>query len=157
MIYDPFRIAIVYRISQDFLIPSITHQTPVKERHSVLQSFRNGDYTTLVVSHVLDEGVDVPEAKIAILLSGSGSTREYIQRLGRILRKGEGNKLALLYEVIAEETTEEGIARRRKQPGNSRNQPNQLELISSKDSYSTQPQDLPRVAEDSTSYLNKSD
>ena len=68
-----------------------------------------------MVSHVLNEGVDVPEARIAVLLSGSGSTREYIQRLGRVLRKGDGNKLALLYEVIAEETTEENISRRRQQ------------------------------------------
>ncbi|MEO0868317.1 MAG: DEAD/DEAH box helicase family protein [Cyanobacteria bacterium J06642_11] len=106
--------ATVYKISQDFLIPAITHQTPVKERRQILQNFRQGDYTTIVVSHVLNEGVDVPEARVAILLSGSGSTREYIQRLGRVLRKGDGNKLALLYEVIAEETTEENIARRRK-------------------------------------------
>ncbi|NEQ51483.1 MAG: DEAD/DEAH box helicase, partial [Leptolyngbya sp. SIO3F4] len=107
--------ATVYKISQDFLIPAITHQTPVKERREILQNFRTGNYKTIVVSHVLNEGVDVPEARIAILLSGSGSTREYIQRLGRVLRKGDGNKLALLYEVIAEETTEENIARRRKQ------------------------------------------
>lgn len=107
--------ATVYNISQDFLIPAITHQTPVKERREILKNFRTGEYKTVVVSHVLNEGVDVPEARIAILLSGSGSTREYIQRLGRVLRKGDGNKLAILYEVIAEETTEENIARRRKQ------------------------------------------
>ncbi|MEM9978273.1 MAG: DEAD/DEAH box helicase family protein [Cyanobacteria bacterium P01_D01_bin.2] len=106
--------ATVYKISQDFLIPAITHQTPVKERREVLQNFRTGDYKTIVVSHVLNEGVDVPDARVAILLSGSGSTREYIQRLGRVLRKGDGNKSALLYEVIAEETTEENISRRRK-------------------------------------------
>ncbi|MEL7505647.1 MAG: DEAD/DEAH box helicase family protein [Cyanobacteria bacterium J06554_6] len=108
--------ATVYKISQDFLIPAITHQTPVKERHAVLQNFRSGDYKTIVVSHVLNEGVDVPEARIAILLSGTGSTREYIQRLGRVLRKGNGNKIAILYEVIAEETTEENISKRRQQP-----------------------------------------
>ncbi|NJN01265.1 MAG: DEAD/DEAH box helicase [Leptolyngbyaceae cyanobacterium RM1_1_2] len=107
--------ATVYRISQDFLIPAITHQTPVKERHEVLQKFRSGEYKTLVASHVLNEGVDVPEARVAILLSGSGSTREYIQRLGRVLRKGKGDKLALLYEVVAEETTEENVSRRRRQ------------------------------------------
>jgi superfamily II DNA or RNA helicase len=106
----------VYRISQDFLIPPITHQTPVKERHGVLERFRSGEYPTLVVSHVLNEGVDVPDARVAVLLSGTGSTREYIQRLGRILRKGSGQKQALLYEVIAEETSEEGVARRRRAP-----------------------------------------
>jgi superfamily II DNA or RNA helicase len=107
--------ATVYKISQDFLIPAITHQTPVKERHNILQKFRSGDYSVIVVSHVLNEGVDVPDARIAILLSGSGSVREYIQRLGRVLRKGSSGKMALLYEVIAEETSEEGVSRRRRQ------------------------------------------
>jgi superfamily II DNA or RNA helicase len=105
--------ATVYRISREFLIPAITHQTPVKERHAILQQFRDGQYKTLVASHVLNEGVDVPEASIAILLSGTGSTREYIQRLGRVLRKGSLGKRALLYEVVAEETSEEGVSRRR--------------------------------------------
>jgi superfamily II DNA or RNA helicase len=104
--------ATVYRISQAFLIPAITHKTAVKERHDILSRFRSGDYPALVTSRVLNEGVDVPEASIAIVLSGTGSTREYIQRLGRILRRGEG-KLAVLYEVIAEATSEENTSRRR--------------------------------------------
>lgn len=105
--------ATVYRISQTFLLPAITHQTKVKERHQTLQAFREGTYPTLVTSRVLNEGVDVPEASIAVVLSGTGSTREYIQRLGRILRPREG-KRAVLYEVIAEETSEEGVSRRRR-------------------------------------------
>ncbi len=106
--------ATVYRISQEFLIPAITHQTPIKERHQVLTRFRSGEYKTLVASHVLNEGVDVPDARVAILLSGTGSQREYIQRLGRVLRKGtEQNKQAILYEVIAEDTAEEGTSMRR--------------------------------------------
>jgi superfamily II DNA or RNA helicase len=105
--------AMVYRISQAFLIPAITHQTKVKERHETLQFFREGIYPRVVTSRVLNEGVDVPEANIAIVLSGTGSSREYIQRLGRILRKGEG-KLALLYEVVAENTSEENVSKRRK-------------------------------------------
>lgn len=106
--------ATVYRISQDLLIPAITHQTPVKERHEILTRFREGEYKTLVASHVLNEGVDVPDARVAIILSGTGSSREYIQRLGRVLRKGsEGHKLALLYEVVAEDTSEEGTSQRR--------------------------------------------
>jgi superfamily II DNA or RNA helicase len=107
--------ATVYRISQDFLIPAITHQTPVKERHAILTRFREGEYKTLVTSHVLNEGVDVPDAGVAILLSGTGSAREYIQRLGRILRRGsDPNKQAILYEVIAENTSEERTAERRR-------------------------------------------
>ena len=105
--------ATVYRISQSFLIPAITHQTKVKERHETLDKFRSGDYPTLVTSKVLNEGVDVPEASVAVVLSGTGSSREYVQRLGRILRKGEG-KLALLYEVVAEDTSEEGVSKRRR-------------------------------------------
>ena len=105
--------ATVYRISQAFLIPAITHQTKVKERHATLQAFRDGSYPRVVTSRVLNEGVDVPEANVAIVLSGTGSTREYIQRLGRILRRGEG-KLALLYEVVAEDTSEEGVSKRRR-------------------------------------------
>ena len=71
----------------------------------------------LVTSKVLNEGVDVPEAKVAVVLSGTGSSREYVQRLGRILRRREG-KLALLYEVVAEDTSEEGVSRRRRErPG----------------------------------------
>lgn len=107
--------ATVYRISHEFLIPAITYQTPVKERHDILTRFREGDYKTVVASHVLNEGVDVPDARVAIILSGTSSEREYIQRLGRVLRRGtDENKLALLYEVVAEDTTEEGISQRRR-------------------------------------------
>lgn len=107
--------ATVYRISQQFLIPAITHQTPVKERHDILTRFREGTYQTLVVSHVLNEGVDVPEVKIAILLSGTGSTREYVQRLGRILRRSrKSDRQAVLYEVIAADTVEEQTSQRRR-------------------------------------------
>lgn len=108
--------ATVYRISQEFLIPALTHQTPVKERHEILQRFRQGTYRTLIASHVLNEGVDVPEARIAIVLSGSGSNREYIQRLGRVLRRSTQEKTAILYEVIAQETAEEQVSKRRHTP-----------------------------------------
>jgi superfamily II DNA or RNA helicase len=104
----------VYRISQELLIPAITHQTPVKERHEILTKFKQGEYTSLVASHVLNEGVDVPAASVAIILSGTGSTREYTQRLGRVLRQGKvPNKQAILYEVIAEDTSEEATSARR--------------------------------------------
>ncbi|ELS03345.1 DNA/RNA helicase, superfamily II [Xenococcus sp. PCC 7305] len=107
--------ATVYRVSQEFLIPAITYQTPVKERHDILQRFKAGDYKTLVASHVLNEGVDVPDARIAIILSGTGSTREYIQRLGRVLRKGSTpDKQAILYEVVTEDTSEERTSQRRR-------------------------------------------
>jgi len=66
----------------------------------------------LVTSKVLNEGVNIPEASVAVVLSGSGSTREHIQRLGRILRKVP-DKEAVLYEVVTQDTTEEHISRRR--------------------------------------------
>ncbi|MFN7927202.1 MAG: DEAD/DEAH box helicase [Blastocatellia bacterium] len=102
----------VYRISEQFLIPAITHETPIKERKQWLDAFNRGEILALATSKVLNEGVNIPEAAVAIILSGSGSTREHIQRLGRILRK-QPDKEAVLYEVVTSETTEEHISQRR--------------------------------------------
>src|ERR1044071_4241115 len=102
----------VYRISEQFLIPSITHETGIKERRHWLEAFNNGEVLALATSKVLNEGVNIPAASVAIVLSGSGSSREHIQRLGRILRK-QPDKEAILYEVVALGTTEEQISRRR--------------------------------------------
>jgi superfamily II DNA or RNA helicase len=142
----------VYRISQDFLIPAITHQTAVKERHETLTRFRAGEYKTLVASRVLNEGVDVPEASVAIVLSGTGSTREFIQRLGRILRRGKDkDKVALLYEIVAENTSEENTSRRRRhQPSKDENQSRQLELVPSP--YPLKTRTTPRAAESPSNY-----
>jgi superfamily II DNA or RNA helicase len=104
----------VYNISKRFLIPAITHQTKVKERSRILSAFNEGVYRAIVTSKVLNEGVNVPEANIGVILSGSGSIMEHVQRLGRILRKSK-DKTALLYEVITEKTTEEYISKRRRQ------------------------------------------
>jgi superfamily II DNA or RNA helicase len=105
---------LVYAISRRFLIPAITYQTPKDERREILENFRNGEYKTIVTSQVLDEGVDVPEASVGFILSGTGSTREYIQRLGRLLRKVEGKK-ARLVEIVSKETVEVRISRRRRE------------------------------------------
>lgn len=102
----------VYDISKKLLIPAITHQTPVKERHAILDFFRAGTYPVLVASRVLNEGVDVPEASLAVVLSGTASNREHVQRLGRILRP-RPNKRAKLIEVISKDTVEEATAKRR--------------------------------------------
>jgi len=102
----------VYRISNDYLIPAITHETNVKERKFWLDAFNNGDVLALATSKVLNEGVNIPDASVAIILSGSGSSREHIQRLGRILRK-KGDKQATLYEVVTRNTTEEFISQKR--------------------------------------------
>jgi superfamily II DNA or RNA helicase len=102
----------VYRISEQFFIPAITHETGIKERRQWLEAFNQGDVLALATSKVLNEGVNIPEASVAVVLSGSGSTREHIQRLGRILRK-QPDKEAILYEVVTLDTTEEHISRRR--------------------------------------------
>ncbi|HIH69687.1 DEAD/DEAH box helicase family protein [Methermicoccus shengliensis] len=103
---------LVYRISREFLVPAITYKTPKEERHLILNGFREGTYRAVVSSQVLDEGIDVPDASVGIIMSGSGSGREFIQRLGRILRKKEG-KEAVLYELVSKDTGEVGISRRR--------------------------------------------
>jgi superfamily II DNA or RNA helicase len=106
--------ATVYKIARQFLVPVITHQTKTKERREVLLRFNKGTYPIVATSRVLNEGVNVPEANVAIILSGSGSVREHVQRLGRILRK-QGDKEALLYEVITRGTAEEFTSNRRRQ------------------------------------------
>jgi superfamily II DNA or RNA helicase len=104
---------VAYTISRRHLIPVITHETKSAERKYILEAFCGGQYRAIVTSKVLNEGVDVPEAKVAIVLGGTAHPREYIQRLGRVLRKVE-NRQAMLYEVIARGTTEEGKSQRRK-------------------------------------------
>jgi superfamily II DNA or RNA helicase len=105
---------LVYTISRRFLIPAITYQTPKEERREILENFRSGSYRAIVTSQVLDEGVDVPDASVGFMLSGTGSTREYIQRLGRLLRRVEG-KQAKLVEIVSKETVEVRMSRRRRQ------------------------------------------
>ncbi|MBL7073993.1 DEAD/DEAH box helicase family protein [candidate division KSB1 bacterium] len=104
---------LVYKISREFLIPAITHHTRTVERKQILDNFRQGVYRLVVTSKVLNEGVDVPEANVAIILSGSASPREHLQRLGRILRKRSGKK-ALLYEVVSKGTVESQVSYRRR-------------------------------------------
>ncbi len=108
--------ATVYTIARRFLVPVITHQTKAKERREVLRRFNEGVYPIVATSRVLNEGVNVPEANVAIILSGSGSVREHVQRLGRVLRKS-GDKHATLYEVITRGTNEEFTSSRRRQHG----------------------------------------
>jgi superfamily II DNA or RNA helicase len=105
--------ATVYKISRQFLVPVITHQTKTKERREILLRFNAGSYPIVATSRVLNEGVNVPEANVAVVLSGSGSVREHVQRLGRVLRKS-GDKEAILYEVITRGTVEEFTSNRRR-------------------------------------------
>ncbi|HEX3151362.1 MAG TPA: DEAD/DEAH box helicase family protein [Gemmataceae bacterium] len=106
--------ATVYQIARRFLVPAITHQTKSRERKQVLERFHSGEYPVVVTSQVLNEGVDVPAANVGIVLSGTSTIRENVQRLGRLLRK-RPDKQAILYEVIARGTTEEFSSERRRQ------------------------------------------
>jgi superfamily II DNA or RNA helicase len=104
----------VYALSRRFLIPGVTYETPARERKEILDRFREGRYRAIIASDVLNEGVDVPDAGVAVILAGSASRREYVQRLGRILRPREG-KRAILYELVTSQTGEEYTSRRRKE------------------------------------------
>jgi superfamily II DNA or RNA helicase len=106
--------ATAYHIGERFSLPVLTHQTKVKERRDMLGFFREGRWPWLVTSRVLNEGVDVPEVDIGIIVSGSGSVREHVQRLGRLLRKGKRER-AKLVELISSGTGEEGRGRRRRE------------------------------------------
>jgi superfamily II DNA or RNA helicase len=104
---------LVYKLSKEMLIPAITHRTPREERDEILQRFRSSEYKRVLTSRVLDEGVDVPDASIAVILSGSGSNRQFVQRLGRILRPSPG-KQAVLFELVSAGTVETYVSQRRK-------------------------------------------
>jgi superfamily II DNA or RNA helicase len=106
--------ATAHAVARRFLVPVITHQTKVTERSAILGGLADGTYTAVVTSKVLNEGVDVPDANVAIVLSGSGSVREHVQRLGRILRQREG-KRALLSELVTSQTTETFTSDRRRE------------------------------------------
>ncbi len=104
---------VVEKISDLFGIPLITHKTKTSERGQILSAFKEGRYTKIVTGQVLDEGVDVPDASVGIIISGTGSKREFIQRLGRLLRPQKEE--AVLIEIITKATLESGLARRRRQ------------------------------------------
>ena len=104
----------VYTIARRFLLAALTHHTRPAERKALLAAFADGQISVLVTAKVLNEGVDVPEARVGVVLSGNGSVREHVQRLGRILRK-RPDKRAILYEVYTDVAAEAGISERRRQ------------------------------------------
>ena len=106
--------ATAYELGRLFFWPVLTHHTKAAERKEFLERFRSGEYPVLVTSKVLNEGVDVPAAAVGVILSGSGSVREHVQRLGRILRPAPGKAQAVLYELISADTSEENVSRRRR-------------------------------------------
>jgi superfamily II DNA or RNA helicase len=102
-----------YAIAREHLIMPITCDVGRKERDAVLDRFRSGALRALVSARVLNEGLDVPDADLAIIVGGSLGEREHVQRVGRLLRPARG-KRALVYELVARRTSEVGQARRRR-------------------------------------------
>ena len=95
-------------------IPKITGETPVQERERLFQAFRDGAEPTLVVSKVANFSVDLPEASVAIQISGSyGSRQEEAQRLGRLLRPKADGRTASFYTLIARDTVDQDFAQNR--------------------------------------------
>lgn len=98
---------LAYTISNRFLIPVITHRTKNEERIEILEGFRKGQYKVIVTTKVLDEGTDISDVNMGIILSGSGSKREFVQRLGRLLRpKNTKEDVAELIEIVSSDTSE---------------------------------------------------
>jgi superfamily II DNA or RNA helicase len=92
----------------------LTGEVPPLERKRILEEFKTASKGILVVTTVGDEGLDIPDANVGIMVSGTGSRRQFIQRLGRLLRPKPGGEEARLYEIVLEKTPEEYQSRRRK-------------------------------------------
>jgi superfamily II DNA or RNA helicase len=90
-------------ISCDNLVPAITADTRRGERDDILARFRDGPLRCIVSARVLNEGVDVPDANIAVLLGAALGVREQVQRIGRVLRPRPG-KRAVVYDVATSNT-----------------------------------------------------
>ena len=103
-----------YAISREHLIMPLTCDIGRPEREEALAHFRDGSLRALVSARVLNEGMDVPEASVAVVVGGSQGEREHVQRVGRILRPGPG-KRAVVYELITRGTLEVRQARRRRE------------------------------------------
>lgn len=106
--------ATAYAIARELLVHPVTCDIGRTERAEMLKKFRDGEAPVLVSSQVLDEGLDVPEADIAIIVGGTSSTRRYVQRIGRVLRPRPG-KRATVYELATEASSEiDQVVRRRR-------------------------------------------
>jgi superfamily II DNA or RNA helicase len=95
-----------YQVAVDNLVPVIAAETSTRERKDILEGFRCGRFRAIASARVLNEGIDVPDANVAILVAGTLGAREYVQRIGRVLRSAEG-KHARIYELVTVGTSEE--------------------------------------------------
>jgi superfamily II DNA or RNA helicase len=101
-----------YAIALEHLVPVLTAETSRSERREILERYRDGRYRALASACVLNEGVNVPDARVAIIVAGRFGRREHVQRIGRVLRPAPG-KVALVYELVTSETVDDGRARAR--------------------------------------------
>ena len=101
-----------YAIAREHLIMPLTSEIGRAERQEALERFRRGELRALVSAQVLNEGVDVPEAEVGIVVAGRMGEREHVQRVGRLLRPGAG-KQALVYELVVAQSGEVRQAERR--------------------------------------------
>ena len=101
-------------LSETLGVPVIKGETPIKERERLFAAFRTGEITCLVVSKVANFSIDLPEATIAIQVSGAfGSRQEEAQRLGRIVRPKSDGRGAKFYSVVSRDTIDQDFAQNR--------------------------------------------
>jgi len=84
-----------------------------RDRETIFKSFARGNIKIIVTTTVLDEGIDVPDADVAIIVSGTGSSRQMIQRVGRVVRALPGKIEARVYEIVTRKTIEEALSENR--------------------------------------------
>jgi superfamily II DNA or RNA helicase len=107
--------ATAYAIAAEHLIMPLTCDIGAAEREATLTRFRDGTLRALVSAQVLNEGIDVPDADVGIVVSGSRGVREHVQRIGRVLRPRPG-KRAIVYELVVTGSREVRQAERRAEP-----------------------------------------
>ncbi len=105
--------ASTYEVAREHFVMPLTCDIKRKEREEVLERFRRGELRALVSSRVLNEGLDVPDADVAIIVGGALGLREHVQRVGRLLRPAPG-KRATVYELVASGTSETWSSLRRR-------------------------------------------
>jgi superfamily II DNA or RNA helicase len=102
-----------YAIAREHLIMPVTCDIGRAERDDALARFRRGELRALVSARVLNEGLDVPDADVAVIVAGTMGEREHVQRVGRVLRPANG-KRALVYELVTPRTSEPAKAHRKR-------------------------------------------
>lgn len=101
-------------LSEILEVPLIKGETPIKERERLFNLFRTGEIKCLVVSKVANFSIDLPDATVAIQVSGAfGSRQEEAQRLGRILRPKADGRTARFYSVVSRDTIDQDFAQNR--------------------------------------------